>query len=62
MEERASAQLCLGREERREFKACLSILEDAGEGEGFPPRTGFLQGCWRPALTLFYQVLPTPAA
>lgn len=23
MEERASAQLCLGREERKEFKACL---------------------------------------
>jgi len=63
MEERASAQLCLGRgEERREFAACLSTLEAAGEGQGLPPRTGFLQGCWPPAPTLFYQVLPTTAA
>lgn len=51
-----------GERGEEEFKACLSTLEDAGEGEGFPPRTGFLQGCWPLALTLLYQVLSTLAA
>lgn len=37
MEERASAQLCLGGERRREIRAGLSTAEDAGEFEGFPP-------------------------
>lgn len=37
MEERASAQLCLGRE-KRELKGCCSILEDARKDEAISPK------------------------
>lgn len=63
MEERASAQLCLGRDERRRGSSKLALAfwrMPAKVRYSPPPRTGFLQGFWLPALapTLFYQVPP----